>query len=226
MNLAGERARRFPDPTYAAEVLEPAFYSARDLLFEPLLACTMAHIVALCSRRASWPLRRPLSWGAGQGDPGRRNRRLRVRPFDRGPVLRGRIPPGRRGRERLGWLAGTRAVAERPRLGDGQDPAPGRAAADRRAPARSRRQGHRAGSRPSRDADGRRHPHPGGAADHAGPLSGVAGPLLRDADRMRRSAGRQPVPAGCLRLHDHPGADRPAPPGRPARLWRHRRERL
>ena len=47
MNLAGERARRFPDPTYAAEVLEPAFYSARDLLFEPLLACTMAHIVAL-----------------------------------------------------------------------------------------------------------------------------------------------------------------------------------
>ena len=44
---AAGRERRFPDPTYAAEVLEPAFDSARHLLFEPLLRCTMAHLVAL-----------------------------------------------------------------------------------------------------------------------------------------------------------------------------------
>jgi argininosuccinate lyase len=47
VSVAGDRERRFPDPTYAAEVLEPAFESARDLLFQPLLVCTMAHVVAL-----------------------------------------------------------------------------------------------------------------------------------------------------------------------------------
>ncbi len=47
MSVAGGPGRRFPHPTYAAEVLEPAFDSARLLLFEPLLLCTMAHVVAL-----------------------------------------------------------------------------------------------------------------------------------------------------------------------------------